>query len=552
MASIYSPVTIEQDLSFLIIGERTNANGSKAFREAMLAGDWDSCTKMANEQVREGAHVLDVCVDYVGRDGAVDMDEIAKRFATQSSVPLVLDSTETPVLEAGLQHIGGRPILNSANLEDGELPDSRFDRVMSLAREYGAAVICLLIDERGQARDVEWKMEVAHRIHEIATERYGLSSSDLIFDALTFPLSTGDDDLRKDAIYTIEAIRRIKAEIPGAHTVLGVSNVSFGLNPAARHALNSVFLHEAVQAGLDSAIVHAGKIVPLNRLPDDQREVCLDLVWDRRTDTYDPLARLLDVFADVKSTKTEKPDRSGLPVQERLHHRIIDGDRDGLTDDLDEAMAGGLAALDIVNEVLLGGMKVVGDLFGSGQMQLPFVLQSAETMKTAVAYLEPHMEKVGESAREGQARHRHRQGRRARHRQEPRRHHLHEQRLRGAQPRHQGADLGDGRQGQGGRGRRARDERTARQVDADHARQPDRAQRARIDGAARTARRRGADAALRRARPARAVRGSAVLRARCVRRAVDAGVADGDEAHRRVGPGLRAGADRPGAARAHR
>ena len=240
---------------------------------------------MANEQVREGAHVLDVCVDYVGRDGAVDMDEIAKRFATQSSVPLVLDSTETPVLEAGLQHIGGRPILNSANLEDGELPDSRFDRVMSLAREYGAAVICLLIDERGQARDVEWKMEVAHRIHEIATERYGLSASDLIFDALTFPLSTGDDDLRRDAIYTIEAIRRIKAEIPGAHTTLGVSNVSFGLNPAARHALNSVFLHEAVQAGLDSAIVHAGKIVPLNRLPDEQREVCLDLVWDRRTPT---------------------------------------------------------------------------------------------------------------------------------------------------------------------------------------------------------------------------------------------------------------------------
>ncbi len=409
VASIYSPVPIEQDLSFLIIGERTNANGSKAFREAMLAGDWDTCTKMANEQVREGAHVLDVCVDYVGRDGAVDMDEIAKRFATQSSVPLVLDSTETPVIEAALQHIGGRPILNSANLEDGELPDSRFDRVMSLAREYGAAVICLLIDERGQARDVEWKLEIAHRIHEIATERYGLSATDLIFDALTFPLSTGDDDLRRDAIYTLEAIKRIKAEIPGAHTTLGVSNVSFGLNPAARHTLNSVFLHEAVQAGLDSAIVHAGKIVPLNRLPDDQREVCLDLVWDRRrtsvvdgvTDTYDPLQQLLEVFADVKSTKTEKPDRSGLPVQERLHHRIVDGDRDGLTADLDEALASGLVALEIVNDVLLGGMKVVGELFGSGQMQLPFVLQSAETMKTAVAYLEPHMERIGGSTSKG-------------------------------------------------------------------------------------------------------------------------------------------------------
>jgi 5-methyltetrahydrofolate--homocysteine methyltransferase len=402
ISSIYSPVPIRQDLSFLIIGERTNANGSKAFRDAMLAGDWDTCTKMANEQVREGAHVLDVCVDYVGRDGAVDMDEIAKRFATQASVPLVMDSTEAPVLEAGLQHIGGRAILNSANLEDGELPGSRFDKVMNLAREYGAAVICLLIDERGQARDVTWKLEVAHRIAEIATERYGLSPSDLIFDALTFPLSTGDDDLRRDAIYTIEAIRRIKAEIPGAHTTLGVSNVSFGLNPAARHALNSVFLHECVEAGLDSAIVHAGKIVPLNRLPEEQREVCLDLVWDRRTADYDPLQKLLEVFADVKSMKTEKPDRSGLPVGERLHHRIIEGDRDGLTDDLDEAMASGMPALDIINTVLLGGMKVVGELFGAGEMQLPFVLQSAETMKAAVAHLEPHMEKIdGQSSAKG-------------------------------------------------------------------------------------------------------------------------------------------------------
>src|SRR6188472_2569702 len=409
VSSIYSPVPIEQELSFLIIGERTNANGSKAFREAMLAGDWDSCVKMANEQVREGAHVLDVCVDYVGRDGAVDMDEIARRFATQASVPLVMDSTEAPVLEAGLQHIGGRAILNSANLEDGELPGSRFDRVMSLARDYGAAVICLLIDERGQARDVEWKMEIAHRIHEIATERYGLRASDLIFDALTFPLSTGDDDLRRDAMETMEAIRRIKAEIPGAFTVLGLSNVSFGLSPAARHALNSVFLHECAEAGLDSAIVHAGKIVPLNRIPDEQREVCLDLIYDRRraasgadgTTAYDPLQRLLEVFADVKTLAAEKPDRSGLPVEERLRLRIIDGDRDGLAADLDEAMAGGIAPLSIVNDVLLEGMKVVGELFGSGQMQLPFVLQSAETMKASVAYLEPHMDRIGGSSAKG-------------------------------------------------------------------------------------------------------------------------------------------------------
>jgi 5-methyltetrahydrofolate--homocysteine methyltransferase len=401
VASIYSPVSMDQAPSVLIIGERTNANGSKAFREAMLAGDFDTCTKMATEQIREGAHVLDVCVDYVGRDGALDMDEIARRFATQASVPLVLDSTESPVVEAGLQHIGGKAILNSANLEDGELPGSRFDRVMTLAREYGAAVICLLIDERGQARDVEWKMDVAHRIHQIATERYGLSSSDLIFDALTFPLSTGDEDLRKDAMATMEAIRRIKAEIPGAYTVLGLSNVSFGLSPASRHALNSVFLHECQQHGLDAAIVHAGKIVPVAKLPDEQRQVCLDLIYDRRTPGYDPLQKFLEVFAGVQSVKAVKEDRTGWPVEKRLSQRIIDGDRDGLTAELDEAMTAGLGALEIVNDVLLEGMRVVGDLFGSGQMQLPFVLQSAETMKAAVAYLEPHMEHLGASSAKG-------------------------------------------------------------------------------------------------------------------------------------------------------
>ncbi|TEX45810.1 MAG: methionine synthase [Acidimicrobiales bacterium mtb01] len=401
VSSIYSSVPIQQDNSFLIIGERTNTNGSKAFREAMIASDWDNCSKMATEQVREGAHVLDVCVDYVGRDGTVDMDEVASRFATQASAPLVLDSTEPPVMEAGLQHIGGRAILNSANLEDGEDPGSRLDRVLSLAREYGAAVVCLLIDERGQARDVEWKMEIAHRLHRIAVDRYGLSASDLIFDALTFPLSTGDDDLRLDAKHTIDAIRRIKSEIPGAFTTLGVSNVSFGLKPAARQALNSVFLHECVAAGLDSAIVHAGKIVPLARMPEEHKQVCLDLVYDRRRPDYDPLKKLLETFEDVASVGTQKEDRSGWPIEERLKHRIIDGDRDGLTDDLEVALAAGHAPLAIVNDILLDGMKVVGELFGSGQMQLPFVLQSAETMKTAVAHLEPLMEKVGGSSSKG-------------------------------------------------------------------------------------------------------------------------------------------------------
>lgn len=399
--SIYSLVPFEQDTSFLIIGERTNANGSKKFREAMLAGDWDVCVQMARDQIKEGAHVLDVCVDYVGRDGRVDMDELVSRLATQASAPLVLDSTEPPVMEAGLQRFGGRAILNSANLEEGDGPGSRFDRVMTLARQYGAAVICLLIDEEGQARDVEWKMRVAHRIHDLAIGRYGLEASDLIFDALTFPLSTGDEDLRGDAMATIEAIRRIKAELPGVYTTLGVSNVSFGLKPAARHVLNSVFLHECVQAGLDSAIVHAAKIMPLNRIPDDQREVSLDLIYDRRRPDYDPLQQLLTIFEGVEEMTTEREDRSGWPVEQRLSQRIIDGDRDGLTDDLDEALAKGIPALDIINDILLAGMKVVGDLFASGEMQLPFVLQSAETMKAAVAHLEPHMERAAGSSGKG-------------------------------------------------------------------------------------------------------------------------------------------------------
>ena len=401
VSSIYSSVPVKQDNSFLIIGERTNTNGSKAFRDAMIAGDWDNCTKMATEQIREGAHVLDVCVDYVGRDGVVDMDEIASRFGTQASVPLVLDSTEPQVMEAGLMHIGGRAILNSANLEDGEEPGSRLDRVFSLAREYGCAVVCLLIDEKGQARDVEWKLEIAHRLHRIAVDRYGLASSDLIFDALTFPLSTGDEDLRLDAKHTIDAIRRVKSEIPGCFTTLGVSNISFGLKPAARHALNSVFLHECVSAGLDSAIVHAGKIVPLARMPEEHKQICLDLIYDRRTGDYDPLTKLLEVFADVNTVATVREDRTGWTVEQLLKQRIIDGDREGLTDDLDAAMANGLTPLTIVNDILLDGMKVVGELFGSGQMQLPFVLQSAETMKTAVAHLEPHMEKVGDSSSKG-------------------------------------------------------------------------------------------------------------------------------------------------------
>ena len=391
-SSTYTFVPFQQDTSFLIIGERTNANGSRAFRNALLAEDWDATLQVAREQVAESAHLLDVSVDYVGRDGVRDMSEITSRFATAVTVPIVLDSTEPDVLEAGLEHIGGRAVLNSANLEDGDGSGSRADRVFSLAVEHGAAVICLLIDEEGQARDVEWKLRVAHRLYEMATERYGLEPSDLIFDALTFPLTTGDETLRGDAMATIEAIRRIKAELPGVFTTLGVSNVSFGINTGARQVLNTMFLHECVAAGLDSAIVHAGRIVPLAKIPEEHRQVCLDLIYDRRRPGYDPLQELLALSSDATTTSSAVEDRSGWPVDKRLAARIVDGNRDGLVGELDEALAGGATPLGIINDTLLDGMRVVGERFASGEMQLPFVLQSAETMKAAVTYLETHMQ----------------------------------------------------------------------------------------------------------------------------------------------------------------
>ena len=330
VASIYSPVTLDQDTSFLMIGERANTNGSRAFREALVDGNIEGCVSIGLSQLQEGAHLVDLCVDYVGRDGVADMRAVASAFATDVALPVVLDSTEPEVMEAGLQQLGGRSILNSANLEDGDEHGSRLDRVFRLAREHGAAVICLLIDEKGQARTVDWKMEIAHRIHDLATERYGLSAEDLIFDPLTFPLTTGDEDLRKDAIETLDALRRIKEELPGSRTVLGVSNISFGLNPAARRVLNSVFLHEAVEAGLDAAIVHAGKIEPLSQIPEEQRETCLDLIYDRRREGYDPLERLLELFSDVTVSNDDVDRYEGLDLEERLARRIVDGDRSGI------------------------------------------------------------------------------------------------------------------------------------------------------------------------------------------------------------------------------
>jgi len=398
-ASIYSSVPFRQETSFLVVGERTNANGSKKFRDAMLAGDWDTTVAMARDQVKEGAHLLDVCVDYTGADGVADMTEVASRLTTQASVPLMVDSTEAPVVSAALEWLGGRAVLNSVNLEEGDDPGTRLDRFLSLAREHGAAVVCTCIDTEGQARTAEWKLRAARAIHDIAVGRYGLEPSDLIFDPLVLPLSTGMEESRRDGIETIEGVRRIKAELPGVNTIVGLSNVSFGLSPAARHVLNSIFLHELVEAGLDAAIVHAARIIPLSKIDERAREVCLDLVYDRRRDGYDPLQELLSLFEGVSAGALAAEDRSGWTVEQRLEHRIVDGDRNGLDGDLEEALAAGHSPLAVVNDILLAGMKTVGDLFASGEMQLPFVLQSAETMKAAVSFLEPRMEKADQGGK---------------------------------------------------------------------------------------------------------------------------------------------------------
>ncbi|MFC3995891.1 methionine synthase [Nocardiopsis sediminis] len=394
-ASLYQSVPFRQDTSYLAIGERTNANGSKKFREAMIQERYDDCVEIARDQIRDGAHLLDLCIDYVGRDGVADMRELASRLATASTLPLVLDSTEPAVIEAGLEMIGGRAVVNSVNYEDGDGPDSRFNRIMPLVREHGAAVTVMTIDEDGQARTADWKARVATRAIEELTGTWGMEAGDIIVDALTFPIATGQEETRRDGIETIEAIKEIKRRHPGVQTTLGLSNISFGLNPAARIVLNSVFLHEAVEAGLDSAIVHASKILPMNRIPDEQRQVALDMVYDRRREGYDPLERFLELFegVDAKALKASRAEElAALPLWERLERRIIDGELVGMEADLDEAL-GQRPALEIVNDTLLAGMKVVGELFGSGEMQLPFVLKSAEVMKAAVAHLEPHMEK---------------------------------------------------------------------------------------------------------------------------------------------------------------
>ena len=408
-ASLYQHASFRQQNTYMAIGERTNANGSKAFRDALLENDWQQCLEIAKGQIREGAHMLDLCVDYVGRNGVADMEQLAELFATSSTLPIVLDSTEPAVLQAGLEKLGGRAVINSVNYEDGDGPSSRFAKIMPLVKERGAAVVALTIDEEGQARTSDWKVRVASRLIDDLTNNWGLRVSDILIDSLTFPIATGQEETRRDGIETLEAIKEIRSRYPQVQTVLGVSNISFGLNPAARIVLNSVFLHEAVSAGLTSAIIHPSKITPMIRIDEKSRELALDLIYDRRKYDalsqeviYDPLTEFLAHFegAEVTSSRNSRAEQlAALSLPDRLKQRIIDGERNGLEDDLELAISEGMAPLDIINNLLLDGMKTVGELFGKGEMQLPFVLQSAEVMKRAVAHLEPKMEKSDSSGR---------------------------------------------------------------------------------------------------------------------------------------------------------
>ena len=392
-SSIYFQQPYTQDASFLIVGERVNASGSKKMRDLLDAEDWDGLINLAKSQEKEGAHILDVNVDFVGRDGVADMHELASRLATSVKIPLMFDSTEWEKMEAGLEHAGGKCILNSTNYEDGE---PRFLKVLGLAKEYGAGVVIGLIDEDGMARAAVDKVRIARRAYKHATE-VGIPAHDIFFDPLALPISTGIEEDRKNADETINAIRQIRAEMPEANIILGVSNISFGLSPAARVVLNSVFLHDCVEAGMNSAIVNASKILPLIRFNEHEIDTARDLIYDRRkfdgdTCTYDPLTEFTTLF-EGKTAQSIKPDITNLPVEERLRHHIIDGEKIGLEDSLKQALEK-YPPLEIINDILLDGMKTVGDLFGSGQMQLPFVLQSAEAMKAAVKFLEPFMEKA--------------------------------------------------------------------------------------------------------------------------------------------------------------
>jgi 5-methyltetrahydrofolate--homocysteine methyltransferase len=400
-SSLYQSAPFRVDNPPTLIGERTNANGSKLFRDLLAKEDWEGIVAMGREQVKESAHMLDVCAAYVGRNEAADMLEIISRFNKQITIPLVIDSTEANVIEEALQRIGGKAVVNSINLEDGE---ERISKIVPLCKKYGAAVIALTINEQGMAKTAENKLSIARRIFDLVVNKYGMKPHDLIFDTLTFTLGSGDEEFRRSAIETIASIRLIKKEFPDVHTSLGVSNVSFGLSPATRQVLNSVFLHYAIEAGLDMAIVHQSKILPLFKIDEKGRELARQLIFDERRYegegenrkvVFDPLTELMTHYSGTKKEEKESKVVDGT-IEERLKNRIIDGNKVGINVDLDEALKK-FPPLEIINTILLDGMKTVGTLFGSGQMQLPFVLQSAEVMKSAVGYLEPFMEKNAES-----------------------------------------------------------------------------------------------------------------------------------------------------------
>jgi 5-methyltetrahydrofolate--homocysteine methyltransferase len=388
VSSLYNSVPLRQENAVFAIGERSNANGSKLFREQLAEENWDALTRIGRDQVKDGSHALDVCVAYVGRDEKRDMVELLERYRANITVPLVIDSTEPPVIAAALRMLGGKSIINSINFEDGE---ERPAVVLGMAKEFGTAVVALTIDEKGMAKGVEEKLVIAHRLYDFAVNRHGLPAGDLIFDPLTFTICTGVEEDREHGLRTLEAIERISRELPECQIALGLSNISFGLKPAARHVLNSVFLHHATQRGMGAAIIHISKIMPLHQIPTDQRDAAEDLIFNRWPDGRDPLLHFVELFRDVTSSeqKRSRPET----IEEILKLRIIEGDREGIDDDLKRAMES-YTPLQIINELLLDGMRVVGELFGAGEMQLPFVLQSAETMKAAVAWLEPFMERV--------------------------------------------------------------------------------------------------------------------------------------------------------------
>ncbi|MEX2213390.1 MAG: methionine synthase, partial [Phycisphaeraceae bacterium] len=403
VSSLYSPVECKQDTSILNVGERTNASGSRAFKTLLEKEDWDGMVSLARQQTREGSHVIDVNVDYAGRNNAGDMAQIVHRFVRQVNAPLMLDSTQPSIIEAGLKFAGGRCIINSGNLEDGE---EKFAVMCRLAKTYGAALVLGTIDEDPQeamARTADRKESIAARMLDLATNKYGLSEEDIFFDPLVLPISTGMEKDRRSALETIEGVRRITKRFPNCQTTVGLSNVSFGLKPAARQVLNSAFQHELVEAGLTSAIVHASKILPRNRIDEAQWAAAMELIYNRwpeqpvklrdGTETRDPLQIFVDLFPDDAKEAVIKTDIRTLPLEERLRKHIIDGEKQNIIETLEEAREK-YTPLIIINDHLLDGMKTVGELFGSGQMQLPFVLQSAEVMKMAVAHLEKYMEKV--------------------------------------------------------------------------------------------------------------------------------------------------------------